>query len=280
MKIANNHRLTDDAGKPLPFTASPNCGGPLKPRVLVLHYTAGRSSKSACAWLCSPKAKAAAHLVIGKDGDVTQLVPFNVKAWHAGPSALELGGKRLVGLNAYSIGIELDNPGRLVRRGGKWRSLSLGIELADNAVLEAVHKHESAAAGWALYPAAQLEAAFEVASTLVERYRLEDVVGHEDIAPLRKSDPGPAFPMDSFRTRLLGRGADGDLDRYVTAEPANLRAGAGTQHAPVVAKPLPKGTKLQLLASDGSWRKVDVLDSIDGNNDLQGWIHVRLLKSA
>jgi len=279
MKIAN-HRLTDDAGKALPFSASPNCGGTLKPRVLVMHYTAGRSSQSACGWLCNPKAKAAAHLVIGKDGDVTQLVPFNVKAWHAGPSTWQVGGKRVVGLNACSIGIELDNPGRLVRRGGKWRSLSLGLEFADAAVLEAVHKHESAACGWALYPGAQLEAAFEVAAALIERYQLEDIVGHEDIAPLRKSDPGPAFPMDSFRARLLGRGADDDVDRLVTSEPANLRSGAGTQHAPVIAKMLPRGTRVQLLAMDGSWRKVDVLDTVDGANDLHGWIHGRLLKSA
>src|SRR6186997_1573089 len=155
MKIAN-HRLTADDGKALPFLPTPNCGGTLKPRVLVIHYTAGRSAQSACGWLCNPQAKAAAHLVIGKDGDVTQLVPFNVRAWHAGPSAWELGGKRLVGLNSHSIGIELDNPGRLTRRGGKWRSLSLGLDFADAAVLEATHKHESTASGWALYPPAQL----------------------------------------------------------------------------------------------------------------------------
>jgi N-acetylmuramoyl-L-alanine amidase len=279
MKIAN-HRLTADDGKALPFLPTPNCGGTLKPRLLVMHYTAGRSAQSACSWLCNPQAKAAAHVVIGKDGDVTQLVPFNVRAWHAGPSAWELGGKRLVGMNAYSIGIELDNAGRLVRRGGKWRSLSLGLDFADAAVLEAVHKHESAASGWTLYPPAQLQAAFDVAALLVERYKLEDVVGHEDIAPLRKSDPGPAFPMDSFRARLLGRGQDGDVDRYVTSQPANLRSGAGTQHAPVIAKMLPRGTRVQLLAADGSWRKVDVLDTVEGNNDLQGWVHGRLLQAG
>ena len=82
---------------------------------------------------------------------------------------------------------------------------------------------------------------------MVERYKLEDVVGHEDIAPLRKSDPGPAFPMDSFRSRLLGRGQDSDADRYATSEPANLRSGLG----PATAAPRPAGVAALIAEQTG-----------------------------
>jgi N-acetylmuramoyl-L-alanine amidase len=201
----DTHRLVHDDGTPIDFRASGNHGGPLRPRFLVMHYTAGRSADASVRWLCSPNAKASAHVVIGKDGKITQLVPFNVVAWHAGASAWKDGTRKLTGMNKHSIGIELDNPGKLVRQGAVFRSLFLGTEYAESDVIVATHKHQTEPAGWHVYPTAQLEAAFEVASLLVEQYGLKDVVGHEDIAPKRKSDPGPAFPMDSFRTRLLGR---------------------------------------------------------------------------
>jgi N-acetylmuramoyl-L-alanine amidase len=279
MKV-NQHRLIDDRDAGVPFRQSPNCGGALEARYAIIHYTAGRSAESAANWLCNPRAKAAAHLVIGRDGSVIQLVPFNVVAWHAGASAWQDGDKRIVGLNRFSIGIELDNPGRLVRRGDRWRSLSLGTEYADSEVIEATHKNETRPSGWAVYPAEQLDTLFEVCAALIEAYSLRNVMGHDDIAPGRKSDPGPAFPMDSFRTRLFGRAGDDEPDRYVTTTQVNIRLGPGTEHACVVVNPLPVGVKVEVLASEGSWRRVDVLDAVAGVSDIQGWVHHRYLRAA
>ena len=115
MKIID-HRLHQDDGTPVTFKASPNIGDAVKPEYIVIHYTAGGNAKGAVGWLCNPASKVSAHLVIGRDGSVTQLVPFDRVAWHAGISQWE--GR--TGLNAYSIGIELDNAGRLVRKEDGW----------------------------------------------------------------------------------------------------------------------------------------------------------------
>ena len=76
MKIVN-HRLREDDGRALGFVVSPNKGGKIEHKYLVIHYTAGRSAESSVNWFANPEAKASAHLVIGRDGSVTQQVPFN-----------------------------------------------------------------------------------------------------------------------------------------------------------------------------------------------------------
>lgn len=202
MKISH-HRLIADRGESLCHVETPNLGEAMTPEYLVIHYTAGCSAEGAVAWLCDPAARASAHLVIGHDDRLTQLAPFNRIAWHAGRS--RWAGRSNV--NSCSIGIELDNAGRLERVGERWRS-SIGLrEYPDNQVLIANHQHDrpgTPPCGWHRYSQAQLAAAGEVGMLLVREYALKDVVGHDDIAPGRKSDPGPAFPLASFRTLLLG----------------------------------------------------------------------------
>jgi N-acetylmuramoyl-L-alanine amidase len=117
MKI-NDHRLLNDDGTPVPFAPSPNMGGEVQHEYLVMHFTAGRSAEESIDWLTKEEAKASAHVVIGRDGSITQLVPFDRVAWHAGASSWE----GLQGLNKYSLGIELDNAGRLTRQGNGWRA--------------------------------------------------------------------------------------------------------------------------------------------------------------
>jgi N-acetylmuramoyl-L-alanine amidase len=271
MKILN-HRLCKDDGTSCDYRRSPNQSGPIEPEYLIMHYTAGRNAQSSINWLVNPQASASAHLVIGADGGITQLVALNRKAWHAGPS--QWGGR--VGLNSFSIGIELDNPGLLTRRATGWFTW-WGDSVDDMNVVEAIHKNGGPLRGWHAYSGAQLEVAMDVASLLVRRYELRDVVGHDDIAPGRKVDPGPAFPMDSFRARVIGR-KDDDPELFETIVGLNIRVGAGTQHEKLPVSPLPTGTRLEVVAQQGSWRLVDVLDSVKGETDVQGWVHGRYIR--
>lgn len=273
MKITE-HRLFKDDDTPYPFVQSPNMGGALQQEYLVMHYTAGRNAEESVGWLTNPAAKASAHLVIGQDGSLTQLVPFDTKAWHAGASKWE----DRVGLNSYSIGIELDNPGNLIRHGNRWRAW-FGSEYKDSEVIEAVHKNETEPKGWHIYPPEQIEAALNVGSLLVAHYNLRDVVGHEDIAPNRKTDPGPAFPMKSFCARLLGRQEEEEV-KYETTSDLNIRTGPGTQHPTIPGSPLPPGTVVEILRLEESWAFVDVLSVVQGVADMQGWVHSRYLKRA
>ncbi|MFQ5584691.1 MAG: N-acetylmuramoyl-L-alanine amidase [Calditrichia bacterium] len=136
MKI-KNHLLT---GEGVDFVKSPNHDGRFGenlPDTVIIHYTAGSSRESSVKTLCNPQHKASAHLVIGRDGLVTQLVPFNVIAYHAGPSAY--GGRK--GFNKYSIGIEIDNAGRLSRTGDGFISWFQKVYPAGE-VIEAVHRNE------------------------------------------------------------------------------------------------------------------------------------------
>lgn len=83
MKI-RTHRLLRDDGSAAAWAASPHTGSIITPRFLVIHYTAGSSAAGTIAWFRDPASRVSAHLVIARDGSVTQMVPFNRAAWHAG----------------------------------------------------------------------------------------------------------------------------------------------------------------------------------------------------
>lgn len=171
---------------------SPNRGGTLlNPRFIVVHYTAGASAASSVKWLCSRQSKASAHLVIGRDGSITQLVPFDAVAWHAGESSW--GG--LTGLNKHSIGIELDNLGPLLKdSSGKFRGVGSGAVVAPEHVYTGKHANKACSFQfWHDYTIPQVTALHTVVEDLWRGIpSLTEIVGHDDIAPTRKHDPGPA----------------------------------------------------------------------------------------
>jgi len=241
------------------------------PRYLVIHYTAGRSARESIGFLATRAAEASAHVVIARDGTITQMVPFDRVAWHAGKSLWE--GIR--GLNSHSLGIELDNAGMLKRGpNGKWFSW-FGDRYPEEEVAEAVHRNEKGVVrGWHVYTPKQLAAALELATLLVRSYGIRDVIGHDDISPGRKQDPGPLFPMDRFRGKVLGR-RDEEPELWVVGEELNLREGPGSRHPRIAT--LPAGTRVEVLEEGGSWRRVNVLDTVGGGVELRGWVHGRSL---
>lgn len=276
MKVLN-HRLALDDGRATAFLASPNTGGIITPRFLVLHYTASSSAASTVSWFQNRDSRVSAHLVIARDGTPTQLVPFNREAWHAGRSSWG----NLSGLNRYSIGIELDNAGCLVRTGGKWVSPLTRRSYPDREVTIATHKNAppgTSPCGWHAYTPEQIESTLACGMALMNQYALADVLGHEDIAPGRKTDPGPDFPMDSVRARLQGRGDD-QPERYQTTARLFIRSGAGPEFPALPGTPVPLGTEVEVMAKHGVWWQVDVVGEVNGVMDIVGWCHSKYLKA-
>lgn len=137
---------------------SPNFGerrGGARPSLIVLHYTAMESCEAARARLCDPMAEVSAHWLISETGEAEALVPEEMRAWHAGAGSWA----EISDVNSASIGIELANTGR--------QPFSEPQMAALEALLPAIF------ARWGIMPAG--------------------VIGHSDMAPDRKSDPGPRF---------------------------------------------------------------------------------------
>ena len=178
-----NHRLVGDGVRHL--VCAKNTRKLVGPDMIVLHYTAAAGSEAAAIYLTRPDVSASAHLVIGREGKIIQLVPFDTEAWHAGRSWY--AGRS--GLNRYSIGIELDNLGLLRLREGLFVA-----ECGRIVAPEEVYTHDSNGklTYWHRYTRVQVQALMKVCEALEEYYPIKDVVGHSAITT-RKIDPGPAL---------------------------------------------------------------------------------------
>lgn len=196
----NNERLYHDEFTSFPFIRSGNIGGRLRShKFIVIHYTEGQSAAAAIEWLTISRSNVSSHIVIDRSGTISQLVPFDTIAWHAGDSYW----KGLRYLNYYSIGIELDNAGRMSRNGEAWRA-SFKKHYPDSEVLEAIHKFDRKPYGWHNYPPEQIQATIDLCKVLVNQYGIKEILGHDDIWPKAKWDPGPAFPMEFVRVQVFG----------------------------------------------------------------------------
>ena len=151
-------------------TPSPNWNEREEPvSMVVLHYTGMQTAEEALARLCDPVASVSAHYLIEEDGSVHRLVREDRRAWHAGKSYW----RGITDVNSASIGIELVNPG-----------------------------HEF---GYRPFPDAQMEALLPLLSAIVQRWDVPraNVVGHSDVAPARKEDPGELFDWDLLAAHRL-----------------------------------------------------------------------------
>lgn len=274
MKI-RNHRLEGNDGRLVNWIKSPNIGGQLansgKPSTLVMHYTAGGAGSQTVSYFKTSSAGVSAHLVIDRNGDVTQMVKFNTVGWHAGKSRWK--GKS--GVNKFSIGIELANYGKVTRtEGGGWVSWS-GNSVSNDRVIVMPHKHfPNSNYGWEIFDNAQINTAIAVAQAIVKEYDLKpwDLVGHEDISIHRKIDPGPAFDMDKFRTMVFGRSEDTWNDTVYSVESTT---GLNLRTAPAIEarliENLPNKTKVHVVEQTGNWWLVAKI--INNQEDVTGYVH-------
>ncbi|NVK20180.1 MAG: N-acetylmuramoyl-L-alanine amidase [Methylocystaceae bacterium] len=138
--------------------------------MLVLHYTGMKTGEEALDRLCDEKAKVSAHYLVETDGKVFQLVDEEKRAWHAGVSSW----RGHTDVNARSIGIEMVNPGH------EW--------------------------GYRTFPDAQIAQVIKLCQTILSRHPIpaRNVVGHSDVAPARKEDPGELFPWEQLAAEGVG----------------------------------------------------------------------------
>lgn len=201
------------------FFPSPNIGGKIKDhKYIIIHFTASSTASGAIEWMLNPSAKVSAHLHLGRDGEIVQLVPFNIVAWHAGQSSW----KGVTGINSYSVGIECQNTGTQE------------------------------------YPQAQLDQLVLICKALVSKYGFIEILGHSDIAPGRKTDPGKKFPMSWLRDQVYGKATPVIVTKHTTSD-LNLRDGAGTNFKALSV--LPKGTEVNVLSESNEWSHVFVCGS-------------------
>lgn len=268
-----SHRL-QAGGQPAPYVATPNKGGAITPSVIVLHDTAGRmEAGTSVSWLCNPAAKASAHFVVGREGDVTQLAPTNVSTWHAGSS--RFNGKTNV--NGFSVGIEIVNPGIMQwgspGRAKAWYGQQFDI---DEYEIVAATTPEHGSGVWMPYTEAQIEAVIGMCSALVAAYpTITDITTHWAISPGRKVDTNPLFPLDQVRGRVFGRQdvppTPGDTDAVTTAA-VNQRRWPSL--ADNILEVLPRGTRARVVRSGvyenggdtARWFLVDA-------GGREGWVH-------
>ena len=139
-------------------------------KIIVIHYTGMQSERESLSRLRNPRSKVSSHIVISQNGRVYRLVQDNQIAWHAGKSCW---GK-YKNLNKNSIGIELVNKG---------------------------HRF-----GYTNFKKKQLLSLIKICKSLIKKYKIKkrNIVGHSDIAPLRKIDPGEKFPWKRLANNGIG----------------------------------------------------------------------------
>lgn len=291
MFIEKHWLKAERADEKIVESESPNIRDVIDPDYLIIHYTAGDTAKSAVDWFMNTKNnpdKIAAHIVLDLDGTITQLVPFNRRANHAGSSIWD----GVENFNFHSIGIEIVNPGfcEKLADGTFKRTITATKHQAypigrAKDILETKHKHRFWTAKdnnhWFHFPKAQLEALYKLSKVLMAHYELIAVLGHDDISPIRKPDPGPCFPWREFKMNVLGRTDNvGDIF-VVNTDDTNFRVGHSTNTA--VIKKLSKGYNVSLIETFGAWNKVylanDKKELLRENRCIKtiGWIHSSLL---
>lgn len=204
--------------------------------MLLLHYTGMKTAAEALARLTDPAAKVSAHYTLDEDGTLYAHVPEELRAWHAGQSSW--GGQS--DINSRSIGIEIVNPGH------DW--------------------------GYRAFPEPQIARLIALSREIVARHAIppERVLGHSDVAPARKQDPGELFPWERLAAAGLGLwphavgsasavGADASSERILALQSKLSRIGYGLDATGLYDEP----TRLVVTAFQRHFRRRSVTGEAD-----------------
>ncbi|MBQ5404920.1 MAG: N-acetylmuramoyl-L-alanine amidase [Bacteroidales bacterium] len=278
MEIKNN-RLVD-----APFVAANayNKTAVMKPDAIIIHYTAGASGNATVKLFSAKTATTSAHFVVSEDGSITQMVDLNRKAYHAGTSSYN--GRS--SYNSFSIGIEISNPGYLQKIDGKyytWWEAKKEKKTPVAASNVFVGKHRNAVTTmtyWYKYTDAQIKAVTELCKAICRAYEIKEILGHEEIAPGRKCDPGPAFPLDALRADVMATAAPNlsinDMFKKAIKDSAatsmvigrvkvklNFRQSPSTTAA-LKASPIPADSYIYIIGQDSTGEWYNILHEISG----------------
>ena len=211
------------------------------PDMIILHYTGMETGEAALERLCDPEARVSAHYLVEEDGRVFRLAPEERRCWHAGVSHWR--GEE--NLNGVSIGIEIVNPGH------EW--------------------------GYRAFPDVQIQSVIELVGHIRERWTVPNdrILGHSDVAPARKEDPGELFPWKRLAEAGHGLWFEPAMERIAALGPplkpgdegigvvvmqsALKRLGYGLEQTGVYDE----ATRITVTAFQRHWRQ----DRVDGIAD-------------
>ncbi len=216
---------------------------------LILHYTGMETGPKALERLCDPEAKVSAHYLVEEDGRIFQMVEEGDRAWHAGVSEW----RGISDINSASIGIEIVNGG-----------------------------HDF---GLPEFPKIQIESVTALCQNIATRHDIVDVLGHSDVAPARKQDPGERFPWQELAQAGIGEWPD-DIsdDRRILFEADSRDRGvsviqAGLAHIGYSARVtgiMDEPTRLIIASLQRRYRQ----DQVDGLVDIQTMEIIKWLAEA
>jgi N-acetylmuramoyl-L-alanine amidase len=182
-----------------PYEKNFNPNIQLEPLFVVIHFTTGTTIQSTINWFQSPASGVSAHLLVGRKGRVVQFVPFNQLAFHCGISTWE----GMTNLNRFAIGIEVDNAGflRTTEKGFMRRDKVI----PNDQVRKKKHWKESVERPWQTFTDDQIQVVREIVQALKAKYpSIREILGHDMVNLINRTDPGPLYPLGELREAVLG----------------------------------------------------------------------------
>ena len=276
LMIVNGEATQMDSAKAAQYTL----------KYLIMHFTTGTRMESSINHFKDASSLVSTHLLIGRDGRVVQFLPFNKIAHHSGFSWWE-GEKNL---NTMSIGIEMDNAGLLIKKNDGWYRRKMKFE--KKQILQKPHLKQYVPLkrdgtpdkdkfpAWELFTKVQLEVAFRIVEALVKKYKIKEILGHDDVNLRNRYDPGPAFPMKEWRKKLFNR-REPKITEYAINQKTDLYGNfegrlPNTKQA-TFDVPLLEGSLVKVIRKEADFTLVSVLKSKDPRSKGTGWIQTASL---